>query len=37
MLIGRDGMVRKVGGQANGADWQTCMAQISGSPAIRPA
>jgi hypothetical protein len=31
VLIDRDGMVRKVGGQANGSDWATCIQEISGS------
>jgi thiol-disulfide isomerase/thioredoxin len=32
VLIDRDGMVRKVGGQANGADWAACIKEITGAP-----
>jgi len=32
VLIDRDGMVRKVGGHANGADWKTAIEQLCGAP-----
>ncbi len=32
VLIDRDGMVRKVGGQANGADWAAAIKELCGAP-----